>query len=71
MFAALSQYEQRFQNIERILSRNAQLLERMDRDSMDGFATIREIRRILQLAGKKIISEKPDSPKFEQKTPAK
>ncbi len=47
MFAALSQYEQRFQNIERIISRNAQLLERMDRDSVAGSAVIRELRRIL------------------------
>ena len=47
MFAALSQYEQRFQNIERIISRNAQLLERMDRDSVAGAGVIRELRRIL------------------------
>ena len=54
MFAVLGQYEQRFKNIERVIARNAeilelnsQILERLDLDSVTGEKYVREIRRLL------------------------
>ncbi len=64
MFAALSQYEQRFQNLERVMTRNALLLEQVDRSLERMENQIRDLCELATLFEKRFLIHKMEEEKI-------